>query len=250
MAPIACSRYVVAAACLEYLAQQSLPRILRNTKAGTDRDILLLTNRIVGGLHSLLIGFAAWRETSKDHWKQDDLIKTNSELGNVIIALELGFLLQDTLFLIQHRKAWSNRSSLRRILLHHLAYGFLSAWWLRAIEKKYSKGGAYFVISFLMMNLSNPPRYIMWCVRKYMQGSDIKQQLLTLTHLVSLLIYAWTRLGVPFRLIHVYGQRKGLSTYEAFSSLPFVCRSTTSVIALVSLSQLLQLSSRWPRSNG
>ena len=92
---IAHGSLVVGVGTLEYLVQHLLKRTIQSyNKTWNERYLFLLSNRLLGGSHSLMVGLWALREATRDHWRRDDLIFTKSSIGDKIVAVELGFILQ------------------------------------------------------------------------------------------------------------------------------------------------------------
>lgn len=77
-------------------AQLILPNLLSSTisptKTLTTRDHHLLSNKVIGAFHSILSGGLALYLVTLPKWTEQDLIDTKSEIGDGIVALELGYL--------------------------------------------------------------------------------------------------------------------------------------------------------------
>ncbi|CAD6565079.1 MAG: hypothetical protein TREMPRED_000805 [Tremellales sp. Tagirdzhanova-0007] len=186
------------------------------------RDILLLSTKLIGSLHSLLSSTLALKLILSPTWAEHDLIHTTSQNGDRIVALELGYLLSDTVALMMMRRKLGDSALVRRVVSHHVVVGGLMGWYLFAAVRGKAKG-VFFVAS-------------------YMRYTAVSSHLISTIHSLSMAVYALVRLGLLYYQLWVYGQRKGLSAIEAFKTLPLVCRVSTTLLLFGNGVRFTQLS--------
>ncbi|GFZ44397.1 hypothetical protein JCM24511_02119 [Saitozyma sp. JCM 24511] len=203
------------------------------------RDALLAASKLIGGCHALIVGGFALNEVLRKRWTRSDLIRTQSQWADAVVALEAGYLIGDTVFLVLHRRTLRKPAFLRRVIAHHAIVFALLITYLRAAARG-KASGAFFVASFMIMNLSTPLQYLVWAVQRF--GRNPSPAVVTSLHVLAMTVYAVARFGLLYYQLWIYGQTRGLSVIKAFNTLPPVCRTGILILLLANGTRFVQIS--------
>ncbi|KAL8764542.1 MAG: hypothetical protein Q9209_007973 [Squamulea sp. 1 TL-2023] len=192
-------------------------------------------------------------------------IQTRSSLGNIITAIECGYLLQDTVNLLraaQLRRGLARsrpkpnlRSFLhyvdKPLLIHHIGIA-LALLRLQYYISQNRERGIYIIVQFLLMNSSTPVLNLRWWLRTYHPdwkliclGSDI----------AFIAVFYITRVWLIGWIIKEYGKSHGYnSAWETYvGALRLPCKVGTGALwagnttwwALLVVSVIKRLPEQW-----
>ncbi|KAL8833656.1 MAG: hypothetical protein Q9170_004142 [Blastenia crenularia] len=185
--------------------------------------------------------------TSGPKWRYPDdstnpLLQTRSQLGNIITAIECGYLLQDTISLLREARLrlrllqparestlWSLLEHADKTLLaHHI--GIASA--LLALQyyiHQDRERGIYIIVQFLLMNGSTPFLNLRWWLRTYHPGSAM---LCLASDLAFIAAFYVARIWLVGWIIRGYGKSHGYgNTWEVlFARMRLPCQVGTGAL--------------------
>ena len=92
--PLLANVPTVALSSSAYLSAQVILELLFRSKGFNTRDAVLSASKLVGACHALTAGGLALKEVLDKKWQGVDLIRTKSSIGDHVVAIEAGYLLQ------------------------------------------------------------------------------------------------------------------------------------------------------------
>ena len=166
------------------------------------------------------------------------IITTRSSFASCITAIEAGYLLQDSLLLVQaylERKRTTPRSaqlkswSILHLGLHHAGFGTL----LLLLQFYIAKGREKGILVIVALHLMNVPSIfgtLRWFLINFRAN---RQQLIFLTTAMYLTTFAVFRVYLIVWIVRAYARQLELSTWAAVMGLPSPCKIGTSIIMVV-----------------
>jgi len=194
-----------------------------------DFDRKVLAQNIVSSFHSLSVGAAALRIATSPNigpgtvasgagalsvpWRGE-----NFGIVDLVLGLESGYLLYDlvleVILIIQGKGS-------PLILTHHTTIGGgLAAWFILMPERK----AGYWVMLFLVMNVSTPLLHIRWYLRKSNRGGLAVR---TAAEVALTGVFFMCRIAMVPYILTQWGHVVGMSWWRAFMTLPFRCQFPT-----------------------
>ena len=184
-----------------------------------------------------------WSGTSVD--SEVFLIATKSEFANCITAIETGYLLQDTIVLLQafrqrrqdgplssgnsqksqRVKGWS----LAHLGLHHAILGSLLLILQYYIARDWEKGILVIVVLHLM-NASSIFGTARWFLINF---CPYRKRLILMLSVVYLATFATCRIYIFYWILNVFGKQLGISTWAAVARLRVPCKIGTCTLVLI-----------------
>ncbi|KAF2453308.1 hypothetical protein BDY21DRAFT_128692 [Lineolata rhizophorae] len=172
------------------------------------------------------------------------MIKSRSDLANKLTAWETGYLIYDTYALLHltslklpSRSDHTPKAAaaVRRaaaespvVLAHHVllacALGTLQVYNAARRER-----GVWVILAFMLMNASTPVLHLHWYLRRRMGCVN------ALADAVLVAVFALARFGPVYAVLEKYGQFHGLSAWEAYRRLRWVCQAGTGMLVVANL---------------
>ncbi|KAL8787064.1 MAG: hypothetical protein Q9213_002406 [Squamulea squamosa] len=173
------------------------------------------------------------------------LIQTRSPLGNFVTAIECGYLLQDTINLLQaarlRRGLARTRSKIdlrsflhyvdKPLLIHHIGIA-LALLGLQYYISQNRERGVYIIVQFLLMNSSTPVLNLRWWLRTY--HPDFKLIRLG-SDMAFIAVFYMARVWLIGWIIKEYGKSHGYSSaWEVYvKALRLPCKVGTGALWVV-----------------
>ncbi|KAL8739097.1 MAG: hypothetical protein Q9181_000208 [Wetmoreana brouardii] len=170
------------------------------------------------------------------------LIQTRSSLGNLITAIECGYLLQDIISLLQaarlrrrlaHPHSKPNLRSFlhyidKPLLIHHINIALALLAFQYYISQNRERG-IYIIVQFLLMNSSTPVLNLRWWLRRY--HPDFKMICLG-SDIAFIAAFYMARVWLVGWIIKGYGKSHGYnSAWECYvESLRLPCKVGTGAL--------------------
>jgi len=191
--------------------------------------------------------YADWAPSSPTSFQQSEnftfgyganlpVITTRSPLSNAITAWETGYLLQDTIILLQGARLRSQQSQTRlakeinwRVLLWHhggLSIALLILQWYIARGKE---KGVLAIIMLMLMNASTPAGTLHWYLVNFRPE---KKSAIMGANVAYLLAYAAFRVYLIYWILRVFGEQTGESAFGAYRRLRLSCQMGTATIGV------------------
>lgn len=168
---------------------------------------------------------------------QNPLISGTSKFANFVTAWETGYLIYDTAALIL-LSYWKDKSQslLQAVfsctrdspifMFHHIAIAS-ALFYLQHYISMGREKGLQIIMAFLLMNASNPLLHLRWWRRKVTGKKDRRVE----TALA--IVFALTRFGGVYWVMHSYGEHHHLGAWEAFRKQRLPCQLGTGLLTSV-----------------
>lgn len=166
------------------------------------------------------------------------IVRTRSTFAQCITALEAGYLLQDSVILLQayqHRN--TNVGNTSRVKgwnflylgLHHAGLGGLLLVLQYYIAKQQEKG-ILIIVAMHLMNASSIFGTLRWFLINFRPSSRTAILVTTATYLATFAVF---RVYLIFWIMRVYARQRGPSVWSAIRGLPSSCQIGTGTILVV-----------------
>lgn len=161
---------------------------------------------------------------------ENPVIQEQSDVANALTAWETGYLLYDTWAMVHYAQprrsfiasAATVAKSQPALFGHHLllsaAFMYLQVYIMRSRER-----GIWIIITFMLMNASNPLMHARWFLRRAGRSSR-------LLDVVFAAVFAATRFGTVAWALQRYGAWNGLGGGQVFSKLRRPCQVGTGAL--------------------
>jgi len=170
------------------------------------------------------------------------LISARSDFGNVITALEAGYLLQDTfalLYLARLHDGRQWRKSLDKTLVtHHVTTG-TALLVLHYYISRSREAGIVIIVQLLLMNASTPILNIRWYLRNFARE---RRKSILAADVAFVGAFFVARVWLVGKILRDYGAFHGWSVWEAYRyGLRVPCRLGTGALLAANASWWVQL---------
>lgn len=161
-------------------------------------------------------------------------IAGTSTVANALTAFECGYLIYDTGALLYQAHLKSDRRSAAFavstlvkgspiFLAHHLVL-VSSLLYLQTYIAKGCEKGLWIIVSFLLMNASNPLLHLRWWLRR--SSGRVSNQI----DVALAVVFAATRFGVIAWVLQGYGSYHGMGPWQAYRRLRRECQAGTGIL--------------------
>ncbi|PWN87264.1 hypothetical protein FA10DRAFT_269838 [Acaromyces ingoldii] len=187
--------------------------------------------KLVSTIHAVLSTSLAARDAFDAKWKSLNLITSRSARSNAVVAIEAGYLLQDTAISYLADSRYKIRFT-RLMKLHHVVLGSLLTLFLEFARRKRERG-VFFVEMFLLMNASTPLLNLRWFLRRRNHHGRVQALASTINDAGLVATFFACRIGLIYYMLWLYGVRTNRSVVQSFLSIPVQCKTGTASLLIL-----------------